>query len=187
MKKSMLNLICFTTLALTATSISLASNRPGAITLSLSDGYYNFDSKRKLDNTYIQSLTMDYNLNQRFGIEGGVGLINTDTTRYNLNPKVGVHGYLFTVDGLYHFQSQHCFAPYALAGIGALSLKPNGTDSNYQGNINVGLGSQFFIDKSIAFKLEARDVYTMVGGKNDYLINFGISFLFDTCCSKQTC
>lgn len=180
MRNKIIGSICLI-FVLTMNSFVFANNRPGVFTISLGNGYYHFDTKRKLENTYSQNIAFDYNFNRAVSIEGLIGLLNTDTTRENINPNVGAHGYLYTIDGLYHFRPYQFVEPYVLGGIGAVGLKPNGIDSKYQGNLNAGIGSQFFIDRSIALKLEARDVYTMIGGKNDYLINAGISFLFDTC------
>jgi hypothetical protein len=66
-----------------------------------------------------------------------------------------------------------------LAGPGIIGLNPNGNDPNNEGNINAGLGTQYFVDKSFAFKVEARDFYTITGGgKNDVLIDVGVTYLF---------
>lgn len=71
--------------------------------------------------------------------------------------------------------------PYLLAGVGVIGLNPNRNDGHNEGNMNFGIGSDFFIEKSIAFRIEARDFYTFVGGKNDILIGAGIKFLLDLC------
>ena len=89
-----------------------------------------------------------------------------------------MQGFIYTIDGVYRFKPCGRLAPYALGGIGALSISPNGNESSTQGNINAGIGSQYFIDPSIAFRAEIKDLYTMTGGKNDVMINFGVTFLF---------
>jgi hypothetical protein len=71
-----------------------------------------------------------------------------------------------------------CIEPFLLAGVGATGLNPNGNSANYEGNINAGAGAQWFINDIIAFRAEARDFYTIIGGKNDVFLGAGISFYF---------
>jgi OOP family OmpA-OmpF porin len=159
--------------ALSATSV-MAWNNPGAFTLTLADSYYSFASKRHLDSNSVPNAALAYNFDERWAAEFNYGAINT-----NYHNSVAVHGGLYTLDGLYRFTSRGRFQPYVIGGIGMMGLKPTvNTEAQYQGNMNVGLGTQFFAANSIALRLEARDLYTMSGGKNDVMLNFGISFLF---------
>lgn len=151
----------------------LAANAPGAFTLTLSDAYYNFSSSRHLENTSMPNAALSYNFNDRWAVEGGVGVINTNKRI----TEQGVHGLLYTLDGLYRFTAHHRFQPYVLAGIGMLAYKPSGNEPEHAGNINAGLGTQYFSDGPVALRLEFRDLYTISGGKNDWLVNLGVSFL----------
>jgi hypothetical protein len=153
----------------------LASNRPGAFTLTLADGYYMFAHKRHLDPSNIPNLAVAYNFNEKWALEAGVGALNTSQTQRGLQ---GVHGFLYTLDGIYRFTPRCRFEPYVSAGLGVLSLYPNGLDPEQQTNLNAGIGTQWFADRSVALRAELRDVYTMAGGKNDVMANFGVSFLF---------
>jgi len=155
--------------------VCIAENRPGATTFTLAAAYYHFSSARNLKNASLPNIALAYNFNERWAIEGGVGVINTNQR----TTDQGVHGFLYTIDGLYRFKPHQHFEPYVLAGIGILGLKPNGNSNEHQGNINAGIGAQFFADKSIALRAELRDVYTMSGGKNDWMANIGVSYLFD--------
>jgi hypothetical protein len=104
------------------------------------------------------------------------GTVNTKQTDEEGGDHV--HGNLFLIDGIYRFSSYHMFEPYVLAGIGVLGLKPSDTELNQQGNINAGMGTQVFLDRSIALRIEARDLYTTTGsGKNEIMLNAGISIL----------
>lgn len=172
MKKLVL-VTCLSSL-LCASSILAAWNRPNAVTLNFADAYYHFDSKRHADNSAMPNLAIDYNFDERWAAELGFGVMNT-----NYHDTTGLRAVLYTFDGIYRFMSKGRFEPYVIAGIGALGMKPSiGTQAQYQGNVNAGIGTQFFADRMVALRVEARDLYTMSGGKNDYMINFGISFQF---------
>lgn len=154
----------------------IAGNRPGATTLTLAGAYYHFASSRHLENTTLPNVALAYDLSDRWAIEGGVGAVNTNQKR--VLGGLGVHGFLYTVDGLYRLRPYQQFAPYLIAGVGLLAMRPNGLSSEHQGNINAGVGTQVFFGDSVALRGEIRDLYTTTGaGKNDYMINFGVSFI----------
>lgn len=178
MNKRKVFLACMALFAAAGTQVGVAGNRAGAVTLSLNGSYYNFASKRYLDNIFLPNVGLAYDFDEHWAVEGNAGLINTNIHPPKVPAVKGVHGALYTVDGIYRFARDGRIEPYVLAGIGVMSLKPNGVDSKHQGNINAGLGSQIFATDSIAFRFEARDIYTMSGGKNEYQLTAGISFLF---------
>ncbi|EKD54069.1 MAG: hypothetical protein ACD_60C00126G0015 [uncultured bacterium] len=156
-------------------SIVLAGNRPGAFSVRLADGYYFFADKRDLKNTTVPTIEVGYDFNQRFAMKGGVGILNTHST--NTNTSNNVHGMVYTIDGIYRFNHDERLEPYFLAGIGVIGLKPNGANPVNQANVNAGLGTQLFVTNSLAFDIEAKDLYTMSGGKNDVMLTVGINFL----------
>ncbi len=153
---------------------AMAGNRSGATTLTLATAYYHFSSQRHLDNTTLPNIALAYDFTDRWALEGGVGVVNT-----NQKPVLGglgVHGFLYTIDGIYRFQPHTSWEPYLIAGVGMLAMRQNNLDNNHQGNINAGVGTQVFFGEMIALRGEVRDLYTTTG-RNDYMINFGVSFL----------
>lgn len=164
------SLFCFST-------ISFAGNQEGNWTFTLGDGYYRFASKRHIDNTGVAYGELAYNLTPHWGVESMLGFFTTDS-RLAIDNGKEVNGSLFTLDAIYHFSPYCCFEPYVAAGPGVISMNPNGTNANTEGNINAAIGTQYFFSKTIALRVEFRDFYTMVGGKNDYFLNGGVSFLF---------
>ncbi len=161
---------------LLAASHAFAGNHEGAATLTLADAYYHFASSRHLENTASPNVAIAYNFTDRWAIEGGVGAINTNQ-KQSAGGR-GVHGFLYSADAIYRCFKHKQFEPYVIAGVGLLALQPNGLNSTHQGNINAGIGTQIFFSKIIALRGEVRDLYTTTGaGKNDYMINFGVSFL----------
>jgi OOP family OmpA-OmpF porin len=158
-------------------SICYAGNQAGDATLTLGDGYYWFSSKRHIDNTGIPYGAIAYNLTDHWGIEGMVGFFTTDSRRTIDNGKE-VSGTLYAIDAIYRFSPYCRFEPYVLAGPGAISMSPNGNDANTEGTVNGGVGAQYFFSEKIALRVDARDFYTIVGGKNDFFLDGGVSFLF---------
>ncbi len=175
MKKNYRSQAIIGLMALFMVKHAVAENQAGATTLTLAGAYYHFASSRHLDNTALPNVALAYNFTDRWAVEGSVGAVNT-----NQKPALGgagVHGFLYTADAIYRFPHQQ-FEPYLIGGIGLLAMRPNGLNSEHQGNINAGVGTQFFFSDTIALRGELRDLYTTTGaGKNDYMINFGVSFL----------
>lgn len=177
MKKNICLLSCISMLALVSHQIVFAGNIPGAVTITAADAYYHFDDKRDLENSAFPNLAIAYNFTQHWAMEAGAGVLNSRQSE-ELGGR-GVHGVLYNIDGIYRFTPCGHVEPYVLGGIGMLTIVPNGTDSDHPGNVNVGLGAQLFWGPTVAMRAEARDVYQTTGNsRNDYMLNFGVSFLF---------
>jgi OOP family OmpA-OmpF porin len=160
------------------TVTAYAGNRPNSFTLSAGGGNIFFAPKRNVNNTGFGFAGAGYNFTYNWGIDGIIGFFTTRSNNNTANNEQ-VNGTLFAIDALYRFPAFHHFEAYALAGPGVMGLSPSGNnDPNTEGNINAGLGVQYFIDYSFAFKIEARDFYTITGGKNDVLLDAGISYAF---------
>lgn len=157
-----------------------AGNRAGAISITPEIGYYGFAQKRHLRNVAaVPAFALGYNFFRNWGIEFAYANVNT---RYASDAGYtgSVKGNLYTIDGVYHFNPIFCsnLEPYVDLGLGVLSLNPNGTSATNEANVNGALGLQLFFSDSIALRGEARDLYTMSGGKNDWMVDVGVSFLF---------
>ncbi|OGT36239.1 MAG: hypothetical protein A3F11_06770 [Gammaproteobacteria bacterium RIFCSPHIGHO2_12_FULL_37_14] len=171
-------LLCTSIIAAVISGDIYAGNRAGAMTISFGEGYYYFASNRQIDNTGVPFLAFGYSLTDYWGIEGLVGVFNTPSRQADDNGQQ-VNGSLLAMDTIYHFKPyKNILEPFLLAGVGVLGLNPNGSDAHNQGNMNAGGGVQIFIHPSIAFRFDARDFYTFVGGKNDIFVDAGMSFLF---------
>ncbi len=178
MKNKKIALACLSVFALSIHSYASAETRPGAVSLRLADGYIFFAHKRDFDNTSTPTIELGYEFSEKWGMKIGATVLNTNIK--GNGPDSGVHGFIYTLDGVYKFNDYGHFEPYVLAGIGVTSLKAANIidDPTNQANVNAGIGSQFFIDPSIALNAEAKDVYTLSGGKNDVMLTAGITFYF---------
>lgn len=178
-------LTCLAFISITATNTTIyAQSRPGALSFTLGGGYEYFASKRRMENTGLGFFALGYDFTDHWGIEGFLAGFRTHFQR-NVNDDRRIGGTLFLIDGVYHFNSYgplpYTLQPYVLAGLGVTGLNPSLTDANNEGNINAGLGLALSLHRIVALRFEARDFYTFVGGKNDVVLDAGISFIFDLC------
>lgn len=170
---------CAGLLALACQSSVFAENRAGAFTFTLADAYYHFDNGRHLDNIGLPNAAIAYDFTDRWAVEFGYGVVNTDPTSSANNGNRGVHGNLYLLDAIYRFNKMKVFDPYLIGGIGVLGLKPISTDTEHQTNLNLGVGTQIFFGDDVAIRGEVRDLLTTTGvTKNDWMVNIGISILF---------
>lgn len=173
----MKNILSIIATILFLTTTAQAASRPNTTTFTLGGGYEFFASKRNIQNTAVPLAMLGYNFTERWGIEALFGVINS-TSHQNATYGEHVHGNLFLIDGLYHFSCCHHIEPFVLAGVGITGLDPNGNDARNEGNINAGAGILWFANEVVALRLEARDLYTITGGKNDVLVDGGVTFVF---------
>ena len=158
-----------------------AGNRAGAVTATVGAGYDFLSSQRRMDNAFVPYVGLGYNFTQHWGLEGILGNFNTSFKK-SVGDNREISGLMLALDGVYHFSPSHqIIEPYVLAGAGIMGFNPNRNNANNEGAINAGVGTEFFLDKSIALRIEARDFYTIVGGKNDVFLNAGVTFLFGGC------
>lgn len=153
-------------------------SKAGILSLTFGGGVDFFAQKRMLDNAGVPFVALGYNFTNHWGAQMFYGNFNTDSQNA-LAGKPRVHGAIFAFDGVYHFASYKTVEPYLLFGVGIMGLSFNNNDANNQGNINAGLGLQYFINNRFSLSVEGRDFYTTVGGKNDILLDAGVSILMD--------
>lgn len=153
-------------------------NNENSVTFTLGGGKIFFAPKRRIDNTGIGFGAIGYNFTSHWGIEALVGFFNTSFTG-DFSSDQSLNGTLVLVDALYHFCPYRFVVPYAMAGVGVTGISPNRTDANNEGNINAGVGLQAFANNVVTFRIEARDIYTIVGGKNDVMLDAGLTFLLN--------
>lgn len=177
-KLSTFVLACLSLVSFSILTPSYAGNQAGTISITAGEGYEFFASKRRLKNTNMPFIALGYGLTQHWGIEAALGFFNTKFDR-STHEYRSVDGSLFTLDGIYHFYPQQGIEPFAELGVGVTSLNPNRYDANNEGNINAGVGVQLFANEIVALRVEARDLYTWVGGKNDVVLNAGVTLAFD--------
>jgi hypothetical protein len=155
----------------------VAANRAGAFTITPGVAYDFFSAKRNLNNAWLlPTVQLAYDFDEKWAAEFMYGTFGTSQSI--AGGTGSATGDLYTMDGLYRFGTYYSMVqPYISFGVGATHINPNGSSAENIGNINAGLGAQVFFDKSVAFRAEARDIYTMSGGKNDVTLGIGVSYL----------
>jgi len=177
MKKGFLRLCVLVAAALLLSS-AYAESKHGILNFTIGAGYERFATKRHLDNTAVPFLALGYTFTSHLGIEGMLGTFNSRSTS-TAGANRTVHGKLFALDGVFHFLPYKAIEPYVMLGLGVLGLSYNNTNPNNEANVNGAIGLQYFAAKQVSLRIEARDFYTMVGGKNDIMLDAGVNFLFD--------
>lgn len=170
--------VCVGLCVIGTTFSAQAETRAHSITATIGGGRYYFPEKRKLSDAALPIVAVGYNFTPNWAVEGLFGFFNSQTHNEIDNNKVASAN-LFLFDVLYKFNAIHHVEPYVLAGVGILGMDPNGNDAHNEGNVNIGAGLAFFFDKSLALRVEARDIETIVGGKNDHMFDAGFTYLFD--------
>lgn len=167
-------------LLLFTSTIYAWGNKAGDITFSGGGGYYWFASKRYIENDALPFGIVGFNMTDLWTVEAMYAGFVTFFKDSVLDDR-RINASLFTIDVVYRFGDFCRFEPYVLGGFGILGLSHNRNESNNEGNVNAGLGAQYFISNTLAFRADVRDIYTIVGGKNDVMADFGMSLLFNLC------
>lgn len=156
--------------------------KPGQYYFAPGIAYYHFSEKRDLQNTALADLSVGLAITEQLSLEALYGQASTESTPTQQNNN-SVRFYTYWMDGVYHFQSaeQTNFHPYVLAGLG-ITNQDNATSSS-SGNsslvgVNAGAGVEYFVSPSISVYTDVRDIYTLSGGKDDWMLNAGVKFLF---------
>ncbi|OGT05906.1 MAG: hypothetical protein A2103_04525 [Gammaproteobacteria bacterium GWF2_41_13] len=179
MKFSKFSLFCFLTLitgyifADTTTTPTTNYSRDHMISITPSGGYYHFADKRHLDDQALANIQLGYGFTEAISAEAFYAPFSTSQDR---SPSKNIHGGLYTLNGLYHFRTLNALQPYVTAGVGLINIKPSpAQDSTSQANLNAGAGIEYFISHQFSFRAEAKDLYTPTGGKQDFLLNAGLT------------
>lgn len=178
----MKKIILFICILLFTPSLFAWGNRAGDVTFSVGGGYYWFASKREIQNNGLGFLALGFNATDLWGIEATlVGFKTRFKDNVDFDHDKHIHATLFMLDGIYRFGDFCRFEPYVFAGAGILGLDHNRFDANNEGNINAGIGAQYYIADTLAFRADIRDVYTITGGKNDAMVDVGMTINFNLC------
>lgn len=154
--------------------------QPGDFYFSPGVAYYHFSDKRDLQNTAMANVSAGYVVSDQFSLEVMYGQASTEETPSALNESTRF--YMYSGEGVYHFSSDSEAAvdPYVLTGLTVTNQQDNAENA---GNttllgLNGGAGIEYFVNPNISLFVDARDIYTLSGGKNDWMLNAGIKFLF---------
>ncbi len=156
--------------------------KPSEFYFSPGVAYYHFSEKRDLQNTAMANFSAGFVVSDQFSLEAFYGQAATNETPSSLDESTRF--YIYSGEGVYHFNADAdadaIIHPYMLGG---LSITNQVDNNDSAGNttllgINAGLGIEYFVNANISLLTDVRDIYTLSGGKNDWMLNAGIKFLF---------
>ena len=154
--------------------------KPGEFYVAPGVAYYHFSDKRDLQNTAMANLSAGLVISDQFSLEAFYGQAATNETPSSLDESTRF--YIYSGEGVYHFNpsADAIIHPYMLAGLSVTNQNDNNASS---GNttllgVNAGVGLEYFVNSNISLFTDVRDIYTLSGGKDDWMLNAGIKFLF---------
>lgn len=157
-----------------------AAYNPGEFYFSPGVAYYHFSEKRDLQNTAMANLSAGFVVADQWSLEAFYGQAATNETPSNFDKSTRF--YIYSGEAVYHFNAEAdaIIHPYLLTG---LSITNQEDSDHSAGNttllgMNAGVGVEYFVNPNISLFTDARDIYTLSGGKNDWMLNAGIKFLF---------
>ncbi len=138
---------------------SHGENKKGAVTLSPHLGGYVFEGNQKINSDPVYGVGLGYNLTEKFGIEGVIDWIDTDSKTVSKEPDV--EALIYRLDALYHFMPDSDFVPYIGAGAGAININKDPGESDTDWLLNYGGGVKYFVTKTIAVRGDVRHIIDM--------------------------
>jgi OOP family OmpA-OmpF porin len=154
--------------------VSSAEIREGSFSINPQLGGYLFEGNQDLKNGFIFGLGAGYNFTRNLGAEFFLNYIDSesDTTGADVN------GYLYRLDGLYHFMPDNRLVPYIAVGLGGITLDPDNGGNDTSFIVNYGGGVKYFLTDSIALRGDLRHVITFADTYNNLIYTVGVDFLF---------
>ncbi len=154
---------------------ALAEIKPNNFNITPLIGGYAFESNQNLEDGSLKWGGFGYNFDEHWGTEVQFNYIDTKVE----NTGESVDGYLYRLDGLYHFMPDSKLVPYLAAGIGGITLDPDKSGSDTDAFINGGGGLKYFVTESIALRGDIRYVLSSGSTHNNLAYFLGVIFHFD--------
>lgn len=151
-----------------------AEIRPGSYTLTPSVGGYLFEGNQDLKHRPVYGLGFGYSFDEHWGAEAVFNFIDTESDGNSGDVK----GYLYRLNGLYHFNPFGDLMPYIAAGVGAITLDPDRGGSDTDPLVNYGVGLKYFFSENIALQGDVRHVISFDDTYNNLIYTLGVTFYF---------
>lgn len=116
-------------------------------------GYYNFDSKRNIDDAPMAAVGLGLHLSRRWAVLLQYSASNTTSTVNNASQHVDMQKYHLDVHRF--FNTENRLRPYLVAGFGQMDLITESSKSN-KNMINAGLGLAYRMTSSWFVRADAR-------------------------------
>ena len=138
-------------------------------------GGHIFDDDQNLDDSFLMSLGLGYNLSKNWGVEAV--FTDTDADADNVSGS-DTDVQTYRLDALYHFMSDNKLVPYLAAGIGGISAEPVVGDDRNHVLVNYGAGVKYFISDMFALRADVRHLLDLPDPDNNLIYSAGLLFQF---------
>ena len=145
----------------------------GSFNFSPSIGGYVFEGNQNLSNRPTFGLTGGYSFNKILGAEAAFHYINSE---YDSGGD-DVNGFLYRLDGLYHFMPEKRLVPYLAAGIGGITLDPDSGGNDTDFLVNYGGGLKYFLTERLVLRGDVRHVIPFDKRQNNLAYTLMLTFL----------
>ena len=146
----------------------------GSFSITPQLGGYLFEGNQDLKNGFTFGLGAGYNFTRNLGAEFFLKYIDTESDATGTD----VDGYLYRLDGLYHFMPEKRLVPYIAAGLGGITLAPDDGDNDTSFLVNYGGGVKYFITDTITLRGDLRHVIPFDDTYNNLIFTLGVDFIF---------
>jgi len=155
---------------------SWAEMTPGSFNFSPSIGGYVFEGNQNLDNGSTFGLTGGYSFDKILGAEAAFHYINSESD----SGGGDVNGFLYRLDGLYHFMPEKRLVPYLAAGIGGITLDPDSGGNDTDFLVNYGGGLKYFLTERLVLRGDVRHLIPFDKRQNNLAYTLMLTFLAKT-------
>lgn len=195
MFKSVANLVVIAMVfCLAFSTLALAENQGGALTLTPMVSYQMFDGDLELDDAAAYGFGIGYNITPEVGLELDIHFTPTEAEDYDVDVDV----WTFGVSGLYHFQPEADLNPYLAIGLGCMAYDVDGSssmDEDYM--VYWGGGFKYAVGETSALRFDLRHIIDRRsdnefashgddGWANHVLATVGMTFQFNGYSSRPT-
>lgn len=143
----------------------------GRVYLNPAVGYIDLDSDRSLDEDTVFALGMEYQIDDRWGVE--VLGLKTSPEHDVLGEDIDIKAY--RLDGLYYLNPMGNLKPYLGAGFGNADFDFYDYEED---QLNIGGGVRYLINEQFSARADIRAVHGLDNSTWDSLLTLGVSFAF---------
>ena len=154
--------------------VSSAEEHEGMFSITPHVGGFHFDDNLDLDDGYVVGVGAGYNFTENLSFEFVLDVVNMDTE----SGGEDMSGYMFRIDGLYHFRPEEKVVPYVAVGIGGMTFDPNIGDMETRLISNYGAGVKYYFMDNIALRGDVRHLFIEDQSHINILYTMGVDFLF---------
>ncbi len=152
-----------------------AAPRAGCITVSPFVGGYLWEGNEGIEeHDFNAGAGLGYMFTDKLGVEGVFQYIPGQSE----NAGGDTHGYIYKLDGLYHFPITKTIVPYVAAGLGGITINPDRGESHSHFLVNYGGGLKYYLTDDLALRADVRHIVSFNDTYNNMSYTFGIVYQF---------